>query len=204
MLTYKFPYIYELVFKLPPLLIWRKKSLKALVGAIHELPLRPHKILDIGCGTGVLTPVIRELYPEAEILGIDNSANMINFARMRYGNLAEFKVVDFLGRVDESLCSHQYDLIVGFYSFEFFPLAKGIAKIKELLNSNGVCIIVTTGRTPFSILHQFFTRKFLKTKILLYSPSDFHKFFIVEDFSLQTRTISKVEGSYILSIKSLL
>ncbi len=197
MLTYRFPCIYELAFKLPPTLIWRKKSLKTLVRAIRELSIQPHKILDIGCGAGVLTPVIRMLYPEAEILGIDNSAEMIDFARTKYGNLAEFKVVDFLKY------EGAYDLIIGFYSFEFFPLFEGIKRVKKLLMPGGVCIIVTTGRAPFSILHRFFVSKLLRTELYLYSPSDFHKFFKKESFSLQTKIISKVEGSYLISIKSL-
>ncbi len=197
MLTYKFPWIFELAFKIPPLLIWRKKSLKTLVRAIRELSIQPHKILDIGCGAGVLTPVIRMLYPEAEILGIDSSAEMIDFARMKYGNLAEFKVVDFLGY------EGAYDLIIGFYSFEFFPLFEGIKRVKKLLKPGGVCIIITTGRAPFSILHQFFVSKLLRTELYLYSPSDFYKFLVKENFSLQTKIISEIEGSYLLSIKSL-
>ncbi|MCK4306869.1 class I SAM-dependent methyltransferase [candidate division WOR-3 bacterium] len=197
MLTYKFPWIFELAFKIPPLLIWRKKSLKTLVRAIRELSIQPHKILDIGCGAGVLTPVIKKLYPEAEIFGIDNSIDMINFARMRYGNLAEFKVINFLGY------EGSYDLIIGFYSFEFFPLFEGIKRIKKLLNPGGMCIIVTTGRAPFSILHRFFVSKLLRTELYLYSPSDFYKFLVEENFSLRTKIISEIEGSYLLSIKSL-
>ena len=205
MLTYRFPWVYELAFKLPPTLIWRKKSLKALVRAIRELSIQPHKILDIGCGAGVLTPVIRMLYPEAEILGIDNSAEMIDFARTKYGNLAEFKVVDFL-KLDSrggSRTAPTYDLIIGFYSFEFFPLFEGIKRVKKLLMPGGVCLIVTTRRAPFSILHRFFVSKLLRTELYLYSPSDFYKFFKKGSFFLQTKIISKVEGSYLISIKSL-
>ncbi len=197
MLTYRFPRIFELAFKFPPISIWRTKSLNTLVRTIQELSIQPQKILDIGCGAGVLSPMIRKLYPDAEILGIDNSADMINFARARYGKLVEFKVVDFLKY------ENSYDLIIGFYSFEFFPLSESIEKIKKFLNPGGVCLIVTTGRGSFSILHQFFARKFLKTTLKLYSPFDFYKFFEKEKFSLQTKIISKTEGSYLLSIKSL-
>lgn len=50
---YSFPWLYETVFKLPPLLIWRKRSLSALTKSLKELKgYRIRKILDIGCGGG--------------------------------------------------------------------------------------------------------------------------------------------------------
>ena len=40
------------------------------------------RVLDIGCGPGNSTAVLRERYPHAEILGVDSSQDMVEAARL--------------------------------------------------------------------------------------------------------------------------
>jgi tRNA (cmo5U34)-methyltransferase len=47
---------------------------------IEYLPLSPGRILELGCGTGILTEFVHEIFPEAEIIGIDLSREMLNIA----------------------------------------------------------------------------------------------------------------------------
>ena len=51
---------------------------------------------DIGCGPGNSTEVLRARYPDAEIVGIDSSADMIAAARKRLPAIA-FEVADIVG-----------------------------------------------------------------------------------------------------------
>ncbi len=45
---------------------------------------RPQRIVDIGCGPGNSTQVLMARWPDAHVVGIDNSAEMITAAREKY------------------------------------------------------------------------------------------------------------------------
>ena len=51
------------------------------------------RMLDIGCGPGNSTAVLRERYPHAEILGVDSSPDMIEAARKAYPDI-DFQLYD--------------------------------------------------------------------------------------------------------------
>ncbi len=55
--------------------------------------LRPRSVVDVGCGPGNSTAVLRSAFPDSEILGIDTSSEMIARARARLPD-AEFEVMD--------------------------------------------------------------------------------------------------------------
>lgn len=48
---------------------------------VQHIPGAPKTIVDLGCGPGHLTQVLRERWPEARILGVDSSAEMVEKAR---------------------------------------------------------------------------------------------------------------------------
>ena len=55
----------------------------------------PRTIVDVGCGPGNSTLEIANCFPEAKIVGIDSSANMIETAKGEYPQL-DFKQQDVL------------------------------------------------------------------------------------------------------------
>lgn len=53
----------------------------------------PTDIVDIGCGPGNSTEILKKRYPNAAVVGADNSENMLEAARQKYPNI-EFILCD--------------------------------------------------------------------------------------------------------------
>jgi len=61
---------------------------------VARIPLgRVSSAADIGCGPGNSTEVLRERFPDARIVGVDSSADMIEAARKRMPDI-DFKIAD--------------------------------------------------------------------------------------------------------------
>jgi ubiquinone/menaquinone biosynthesis C-methylase UbiE len=55
-----------------------------LVQSVRRIGVeRPRRLLDLCCGTGASTRAVREVYPDAELVGLDASAGMLEHARKR-------------------------------------------------------------------------------------------------------------------------
>lgn len=52
--------------------------------ASRKMGTLPLRILDLGCGTGAAIPMLRELFPEAKITGIDIEQEMLEVAKRLY------------------------------------------------------------------------------------------------------------------------
>jgi trans-aconitate 2-methyltransferase len=53
----------------------------------------PGYVADLGCGPGNLTAVLADRWPEAEVVGVDNSPEMISAAREQVGQRQSFSFV---------------------------------------------------------------------------------------------------------------
>jgi trans-aconitate 2-methyltransferase len=69
----------------------RTRPVRDLVARITNAEVM--RAADIGCGPGNSTEVLRERYPEAHIIGLDSSPDMIQAARKRLPDIA-FEVAD--------------------------------------------------------------------------------------------------------------
>lgn len=42
-----------------------------------------HQVLDLGCGTATLTIIIKKMYPEAQVIGLDGDLKVLKIARTK-------------------------------------------------------------------------------------------------------------------------
>ncbi|KUK62102.1 MAG: Uncharacterized protein XE10_1016 [Methanoculleus marisnigri] len=80
-----------------------------LATIIDYLPPHPRRVLELGCGTGILTAMIRQECPDAEITGIDLSPEMLKAAAAK----PDLTGVEFLEQdLRDAWPTDRYDAIV--------------------------------------------------------------------------------------------
>lgn len=89
---------------------------------------RPRRVLDVGCGPGNSTELLVARYPQAEVVGIDSSPEMIAAARKRLPS-ADFRVAD----IHDYAPAVPFDVIFGNAVFQWVP--DHLAVLVRLLSS---------------------------------------------------------------------
>jgi tRNA (cmo5U34)-methyltransferase len=77
--------------------------------AIAAIPSPPERVLELGMGTGETTRRLIEAYPDAWVIGLDASADMVFRARTMYDDVQ-------LARMEDPLPEGPWDLVIGVLS----------------------------------------------------------------------------------------
>lgn len=77
--------------------------------AIAAIPFAPARVLELGMGTGETTRRLIEAYPEAWVVGLDSSPDMVFRARQTYDDVQ-------LARMEDPLPDGPWDLVISVLS----------------------------------------------------------------------------------------
>ncbi len=102
--------------------------------------LGKENILDIGCGAGEFTHYLTTLVPAGLVVGIDNSKNMIDFAKNTYNH----QRLKFIEMDAENLnLSQKFDLIISTFCFHWLVnKAKVFQRMVDHLKEEGQIYLV--------------------------------------------------------------
>lgn len=107
------------------------------------------RLLDVGCGPGQFTILIAERRPEAEVVGVDLSADMIALARGHAvespaGNRVRFEVGDAMAL---PFANDSFDLIISSGSIKQWPDAtQGLAEMHRVLVAGGRAFVLEVNK----------------------------------------------------------
>ena len=143
-----------------------------VLNAISQI--RFHKVLDLGCGTGVILEEIGRKYSTAELFGLDLSENMIAQARQRLKSTVELSVGDA-----ENLpyADNSFDLVCCVESFHHYPdPAKALSEIKRVLKKDGIFLLCDTwAKSPLRQVLNIFIRFSNDGDVHIYSKNEVNK-----------------------------
>ena len=143
-----------------------------------EQPLTSLKILDIGCGGGLMCEPLARL--GAEVTGIDAVEKNIKSAQI-HAEQNNLKIKYMLNAVEELSIKNKYDVILNLEVIEHVDNQKMfISKSCNLVNDGGLMFIATINKTIFSIIFA----KYLAEYVLGFLPKgthDWKKFLTPED-----------------------
>ena len=95
----------------------------------------PKSVIDLGCGPGNSTHILKLTFPNADVMGIDNSANMIKKAKSAYSDL-NFSLCDVHS------IEGRYDLLFSNACLQWLPNhEKLLPELMGKLNDGGVLAV---------------------------------------------------------------
>lgn len=77
--------------------------------AVAAIPFPPERVLELGMGTGETTRRLIEAYPDAWVVGLDSSPDMVFRARQTYDDVQ-------LARMEDPLPDGPWDLVISVLS----------------------------------------------------------------------------------------
>jgi malonyl-CoA O-methyltransferase len=120
---------------------------QGLMAMACEVLPRASRILEIGCGTGYLTALLRQTNREARLTALDLDGSMVDAARRRLGPDAG---VEWLVGDGEGPIHGEYDLIIANASFQWFARpAATLAAYHRSLAPGGRLSFSTLGPETF-------------------------------------------------------
>lgn len=117
---------------------FERERTQPAIDLIQRIDISPRSILDIGCGPGNSTSRLFCRFPNSEILGIDNSNNMLKKATETYPEL-NFQKCDIPQELD---ALDNYDLIFSNACLHWIPNhADLFPKLMKKLNKGGMLAV---------------------------------------------------------------
>ena len=110
----------------------------------QQLPNAPSRILDVGCGVGMSTQALQEIYSQAQIVGVDLSPYFLSVAQYREQDRASIQWVHAAAE-STGLPKESFDLVSASLMFHELPATAAqeiVTEARRLLRPGGYLAIM--------------------------------------------------------------
>lgn len=168
-------------------IIYRDYLAKTMQEALLPFLLRPDvKFLDVGCGTGALEERLLPLVPNAQIVAVDISEDMLAQAKKKLTNYPSIEWIhgDF---VKIPLPGNSFDVAFSLSNLHYFPNPSAVfQKIGSLLKRGGIFILIDWDRNFFNgRAYNWYSKKFDPSFIQVYTSQEITQLLTQAGFTVQ-------------------
>ncbi len=161
----------------------------------EQKPLERLKILDIGCGGGLLSEPMKRL--GADVVGIDASSRNIQIAKL-HAKKNKLDISYFCASPENFETSNKFDVILNMEIIEHVDDVEFFLKsCSNLLKKNGVMFIATLNKTLKSYLFAIIGAEYIM-RWLPIGTHDWEKFvkpdYLVNTLKKYNLTVNKIDG----------
>lgn len=118
------------------------KDEELLISLLRSDLISPERVLDIGCGDGLLTRRVKETFPETKIIALDNSSEQIGLASQESHAGVTFLHQDVANFETDTL----FDAAYSFYAFPHIPksqLETALKAVRKVLKTGSPFYLFT-------------------------------------------------------------
>ena len=121
---------------------------------LDYLKIAPRYVLDLGCGTGIFTSMLKKRYPQALIVGLDLAQAMLIQSKKKQGWLRKWPLVNG-DMTTLPFADGVFDLVFANQVIHWSqPLSTVISEINRVMTVNGCLMFSTLGPDTFKELKQ--------------------------------------------------
>ena len=119
--------------------LWKKRIVEKLVAPLARA-VPPKRVLDLACGTGILTMAIAKRFPKCEVTGVDISANYLEVAWRKVFKHKIKNVALILSPAEEFTSQSSFDVVTASYLAKYVDIPLLIKNLSSMIAPGGILI----------------------------------------------------------------
>jgi malonyl-CoA O-methyltransferase len=127
---------------------------RRLFERLDLLKINPKFVLDLGCGTGLFTKLLKKKYPKAHVIGLDLAIEMLSESKKKLGWITKWSLVNG-DMTSLPFASGLFDLVFANQVIHWSEsLPDVLRELSRVMNTNGCLMFSTLGPDTFKELNK--------------------------------------------------